>query len=47
VQSSEEEQGQFRELLDVEDPILNVWLILGDVPDGSVFEGIVGQVRAG
>ena len=46
VQSSAEEQGQFRELLDIEDPVLNVWLILGDVPVGSVLERIVDQVRA-
>ena len=46
VQSSVEEQALFRRLLDVEDPVLNVWLILGDVPAGQGLERIVQRVRA-
>jgi len=45
VQSSEEEQGQFRRLLDVEDPVLNEWLLLGHSPGDRAIDNIIQRVR--
>jgi antitoxin CptB len=41
-----DEQAQFRRLLQVEDPVLNEWLLLGSVPSDQTLADIVGQVRA-
>jgi succinate dehydrogenase flavin-adding protein (antitoxin of CptAB toxin-antitoxin module) len=43
--ASETEQGQFRALLAVEDPVLNQWLILGEIPVQAPLAGIARQVR--
>lgn len=43
--SPEPEQEQFRALLEIEDPILNRWLILGEPPDEDSFAFIVQRVR--
>jgi len=44
-QSSAEEQAQFRRLLDVEDPVLNEWLLLGDFPGDQSIDNIIQRVR--
>lgn len=41
-----EEQSQFRRLLDVEDPVLNEWLLLGRSPAEGSLGMIVSKVRA-
>jgi antitoxin CptB len=39
-------QAQFRQLLEIEDPMLNEWLLLGKVPTGQPLADIVERVRA-
>lgn len=43
--ASAAEQEQFRALLEIEDPILNRWLILGEMPNDAPLAMIVQQVR--
>lgn len=45
--ASEEEQAQFRQLLDIEDPVLNAWLLLGHEPQVRVLMDITRKVREG
>jgi len=40
-----EEQAQFRRLLDVEDPVLNEWLLLGNYPGDQSINNIIQRVR--
>lgn len=44
-EASEQEQAQFRALLEVEDPVLNKWLILGDIPADDPLAAIARRVR--
>lgn len=39
------QQQQFRALLQIEDPVLNQWLILGHPPEQPQMVAIVGQIR--
>lgn len=44
--AKEWERSQFHELLTVEDPVLNQWLIHGDIPSDEPLKAIVQRVRA-
>lgn len=43
--ASPTEQAQFRELLTIEDPVLNEWLILGRIPAAEPLAAIAHRVR--
>lgn len=47
LQASVEEQEAFRQLLAVEDPVLNGWLLLGDVGGDQALAAAVMRVRGG
>lgn len=43
--SSTERQEQFRKLLEIEDPVLNEWLLLGRIPPEHELAGVARRVR--
>lgn len=43
--ASDMERDQFRELLKIEDPVLNEWLILGHIPSDEPLAAIARRVR--
>lgn len=47
VQSSPEDQQRFRQLLAVEDPVLNEWLLMAHTDGAGDLAGIVERVRGG
>lgn len=47
VQSSPEDQQSFQQLLAVEDPVLNEWLLLDHADEAGDLAGIVERVRGG